>query len=781
MSNARLSASELGPIENPDDATLFRVGLTREEFSRLVKMLGRFPNLVEMGMVGALWSEHCGYKSSKIHLKKLPTDGERVLQGPGENAGVVKISDELAAVFKIESHNHPSAVEPFHGAATGVGGIIRDIFAMGARPIALLDPLRFGPITDFYNPKVDSRVIARNRYLLNGVTAGIAFYGNCIGIPTVGGELVFHEGYSLNPLMNGLCLGIVNPREIIRASAREVGSKLVLVGAKTGRDGLQGATFASVELAEDVLSSRPAVQVGDPFLEKCLLEATLALRNHPALVAVQDLGAAGLTSSASEMAGRGGVGVRLHLERVPLRVKELSPYEIMLSESQERMLMIIKDEGLEDVYREFANWQLDASLIGEVIDEKVVSVCLNGQEIARLPVDVLISGAPILNRKIEISEKASPIGFNLSVALKELGEKRLPSDFPECVRCRNNFERASCLLVAHPNNAGKRLIWEHYDHQVQTNTVALPEAADSAILRVKGEDFALALTTDGPGHLVQIDPFIGGTYAVKEAYLNLLCSGAEPIAYTNCLNFASPEVPEVMGSFAKCVEGMAHASSALATPVVSGNVSFYNESSGVRIIPTPVIGMLGIIPNVKRSLFIAWEPEKEIFLITSGKFNLFGSCLFTDIFHENSGSLEEIDFGFLVRLKDFVLMSGPERLISSLHDVDSSGLLLSLIECTVNGVGARVMLPDNGTQEIEKHLFGYPPIGVIGTCAEENLSKLVKLGDSLGIDVVRLGRTGGSTLSVFIQGERSPLISIEVSALRKVREGALSYWLNSSD
>jgi len=772
---------DLSPIENPDDRLLSRVGLTREEFGRLVKMLGRYPNLVEMGMVGALWSEHCSYKSSKIHLRKLPTAGERVIQGPGENAGVVKIDDELCAVFKIESHNHPSAVEPFHGAATGVGGILRDIFAMGARPIAILDPLRFGPITAFYNPQVPKSVIERNRYLLNGVVGGISFYGNCVGVPTVGGELIFHESYSLNPLMNGLCLGLAKQTELVRAVARGVGNKLVLVGAKTGRDGIQGATFASVQLAEDVGASRPAVQVGDPFLEKCLLEATLALRNHPALIGVQDLGAAGLTSSSAEMAARGGVGVSIHLEKIPLRAMGMTPYEIMLSESQERMLMVLSADGLEDVYKEFSRWELDANVVGEVLDDGFVKVFLNGTRVAELPVSVLVDEAPVLSRPGLWQSKESLFAFDFALALRELADMRLPSDFPECVRCRNNLERATCLLIAHPNNAGKRLVWERYDHQVQANTVALPEDSDSAILRLKGKDCALAITTDGPGHLVQIQPFTGGAYAVKEAYLNLLCSGAEPIAYTNCLNFASPEEAEVMGSFQLAVEGMAHASNALSTPVVSGNVSFYNESSGVRIIPTPVIGMLGIVPQLSGTLCIGWEPHKAIFLVTSGKFTLSGSSLVTDLFRQSLGTLEEIDFRFLKTLKDFVLLCTSEHLISSLHDIDSSGLLLSLIECAHNEVGARIVFPKEWLQDAEKYLFGYPPIGVVGTCSEEAFSKVTRVGESLGLEVVRLGTTGGGALSVFVEGERSPLVNFEVEALLRVREGALGYWLASVD
>ncbi len=772
---------ELKRIENPDNETLFRVGLTRDEFSRLVGMLGRYPNLVEMGMVGALWSEHCGYKSSKAHLKKLPTEGDRVLQGPGENAGVVRVNDDLAAVFKIESHNHPSAVEPFHGAATGVGGIIRDVFAMGARPLAILDPLRFGPITRYYDQKVDKKTVSRNRYLLSGVTAGIAFYGNCIGIPTVGGELVFHESYSLNPLMNGLCLGIVKPGEIIRASAKKPGSKLVLVGAKTGRDGIQGATFASVGLAEDVHLLRPAVQIGDPFLEKCLLEATLALRNHPALIGVQDLGAAGLTSSASEMASRGGVGVSINLENVPLRAKSLTPYETMLSESQERMLMVLDEEGIEDVYRQFRNWDLDATVIGEVIGERVVNVWLGETEVARLPVDVLVEGAPVLTREQSYRSPNSKTLPSHKILVSELSERKLPSQFPACLRCRNEYERALCQLMAHPNSLSRKIVWEHYDRQVQINTIADAETADASVLRLKGYKEGLSISTDGPGHLVAIDPFLGGVHAIKEAYLNVLCTGAEPIAYTNCLNFASPEIPEVMASFAGTVDGMVQASRALSTPVVSGNVSFYNETAGARVMPTPVIGMLGVLNDANRALKIAWTEGDTVFLLASGDFNLFGSGLLVDVLGNLGGWLKDVDFNLLLNIKQFVLEANALGLIESLHDVNSSGLLMALIECAIAGKGARIELPYEllANSDPFQILFGYPTIGVVGTCREENFQRVFGLAQRRSLPLMPIGRVGGGLFSLCVGNESSPLVNLDVQDIKSLYLEGLSFWLSN--
>ncbi|OGK10318.1 MAG: phosphoribosylformylglycinamidine synthase II, partial [Candidatus Riflebacteria bacterium RBG_13_59_9] len=546
------------PVETPDppDAkTLARVGLTQSEYGELCRRLGRKPNIVEMGMVGAMWSEHCAYKSSRPHLRKLPTTGPRVLQGPGENAGAVLLTDDLAAVFKIESHNHPSAVEPFQAAATGVGGIIRDIFTMGARPIATLDPLRFGPITNFYDPEIPREAIERNRFLLDGVVAGIAFYGNCVGLPTVGGELVFDASYSLNPLMNGLCLGIVKPGDLIRASARGEGNKVLLVGARTGADGVQGATFASVDLAEDVAQDRPAVQIGDPFLEKCLIEATLALKHHPALVGVQDLGAAGLTSSSCEMAGRGQVGLKLNLDEVPLRQKHIGPYEIMLSESQERMLMILAKDGVDAVKEEFARWELASAQIGEVISEPVVSLWWRGEEVAHLATALLTTEAPEYDRPTAALTKPESLALNAEDAVTRVAERTLPDGFPVRLSTDTPYERALALLLAHPNNASKRLVWRQYDHQVIDNTIFAPEAADAALLRIKGDRGGIAVSTDGPGHLCALDPYLGGMHAVKEAYLNLATIGAEPMAYTNCLNFASPEDPVVMAGFVAIVEG----------------------------------------------------------------------------------------------------------------------------------------------------------------------------------------------------------------------------------
>jgi len=767
----------------PDDKTLFRVGLTRDEYEELCRRLGRKPNIVEMGMVGAMWSEHCAYKSSRPHLRKLPTTGPRVLQGPGENAGAVSLTDTVAAVFKIESHNHPSAVEPFQAAATGVGGIIRDIFSMGARPIATTDPLRFGPITGFYDPDIPREAIERNRFLFAGVVAGIAHYGNCVGIPTVGGEVVFDASYSLNPLMNGMSLGVVNPGELIRAYAQGEGNKVQLVGAKTGADGVQGATFASVDLAEDVQRDRPAVQIGDPFLEKCLIEATLALKSHPALVGVQDLGAAGLTSSSCEMAGRGGVGLKLNLDKVPLRQAHIGPYEIMLSESQERMLMIIGKDGVDAVGEEFARWGLDSATIGEVIAEPVVSLWWKGEEVAHLPTALLTTEAPEHERPTAAIPTPKPLKLDGNEAVRLATRRALPDGFPVQLTLNTPFENALALLLAHPNNASKRIVWQQYDHQVQDNTVFGPEAADAALVRLKGDPGGIAIATDGPGHLCMLDPHLGGQHAVKEAYLNLLTVGAEPAAYTNCLNFASPEDPHVMAGFVAIVEGMAKASRALETPVVSGNVSFYNQTVGGAVMPTPVIGMVGYVPDVRRALRHRFpRAGLSILAVAIGDWRLDGSGLLWDVLRERDGALSAIDFDALIALKDFTLTAIFDGLVSSAHDIDSGGLALALAECAYGGVGAQIELPAELVQAaggLAETLFGFPPVGFTLTVPPEKERDIAALADEYGLPVYDLGETGGETLSIAIAGENKPAVSFPATALAALHSESLPYWLST--
>lgn len=769
-------------IPNPPDAkTLARVGLTQPEYDELCRRLARLPNIVEMGMVGAMWSEHCAYKSSRPHLRKFPTTGPRVLQGPGENAGAVALNDSIAAVFKIESHNHPSAVEPFQAAATGVGGIIRDIFSMGARPIATLDPLRFGPITGFYDEGMPREAIERNRFLFGGVVAGIAHYGNCVGLPTIGGEVVFDESYSMNPLMNGLCLGIIKPGDIILAHAKGEGNRVLLVGAKTGADGVQGATFASVDLAEDVAQDRPAVQIGDPFLEKCLIEATLALKGHPALVGLQDLGAAGLTSSSCEMAGRGNVGLKLNLDKVPLRQKEIGPYEIMLSESQERMLMIVNKDGVSAVEKEFKHWGLDSADIGEVVAEPVVSLWWKGEEVVHLPTALLTTEAPEYERPMAQLTPPAPLKLDAAEAVKRAAKRSLPTDFPVRIDAKTPQERALALILAHPNNASKRVVWQQYDHQVIDNTICAPEAADAGVLRIKEQPGGIACSTDGPGHLCALEPHLGGMHAVKEAYLNLVAVGAEPLAYTNCLNFASPEDPVVMAGFCAIVEGMAEASRALGTPVVSGNVSFYNQTVGGRVMPTPVIGMVGYIPDVSRTLRHKFAtPGLELFCITFGEWKLDGSCLAWDILHERDGSLAAIDLVKLAALKDLVLKANADGLLACAHDIDSGGLALALAECCHGGHGADIVLPEELLSEaggLDNALFGFPPVGIILGAHPGSGETLKALVSEHGLRAHPIGNSRGKELLIGADGEPARCVSFTANDLAAIHELALPYWL----
>src|SRR6266568_3837456 len=581
-------------------------GLTAEEYARVQKILGRDPNITELGIFSVMWSEHCSYKSSKAHLKRLPTRGPQVVQGPGENAGVVDIGDGLCAAFKIESHNHPSYVEPFQGAATGVGGILRDIFTMGAYPIAVLDSLRFGEITA--SAGTDPAAAARNRRILDGVVSGIAHYGNCFGVPTVGGEVQFEPCYSQNPLVNALALGIAKKEELFFARARGVGNPVIYVGAKTGRDGIHGASLlASAEFTEESQQKRPNVQVGDPFMEKLLLEACIEAMRTGAVVAIQDMGAAGLTSSSSEMASRGGMGIEIDLARVPQRETGMTPYEIMLSESQERMLLVAERGREREVFGVFSKWGLDAVVVGQVSAGGLLRVLDHGKPVADIPAHPLAEEGPVYKRPL-----APP-------------PPRVESDkdwfafAPEGTNLTQNFVK----LLASPAIASKRWITEQYDTSVRTNTLAGPGASDAAVVRIKDPKTnvvkrALALSTDGNGRWCQLNPRVGAMHAVAEAARNVACSGARPIAATNCLNFGSPEKPEVMWQFSEVIDGIAEACTALGTPITGGNVSFYNETLGKSIYPTPVIGVLGILDDASRVLKIAFRNEGDLIVLLDG-------------------------------------------------------------------------------------------------------------------------------------------------------------------
>src|SRR5881396_664426 len=670
-------------------------GVTREEYARIQQILGRDPNITELGIFSVMWSEHCSYKSSKVHLKRLPTRGKLVVQGPGENAGVVDIGDGLVAAFKIESHNHPSYVEPFQGATTGVGGILRDIFTMGARPIAVLDSLRFGPITregfvapGFSPAAADAATLAANRRILDGVIRGIGNYGNCFGVPTVGGEICFEPCYSQNPLVNALALGIARKEEIFLAKAKGIGNPVIYVGAKTGRDGIHGASLlASAEFTEKSQQKRPNVQVGDPFLEKLLLEGCIEAMRTGAVVAIQDMGAAGLTSSSCEMGSRGDVGIDLNLAKVPQRETGMTPYEIMLSESQERMLLVAEN-GLEhEVLAVFKKWGLDAVVVGQVTEGGIARINNNGRVAAEIPAHPLAEEGPVYHRPI-----AAP-------SPRIQTEKDWFAFAPEGANLTANLGK----LLASPAIASKRWITEQYDTSVRTNTLAGPGASDAAVVRIKDPKTgvvkrALALSTDGNGRWCQLNPRVGAMHAVAEAARNVACSGAHPIAATNCLNFGSPEKPEAMWQFSETIDGLAEACTALGTPITGGNVSFYNETLGKSIYPTPVIGVLGILNDASRVLKIAFRDEGDLILLLDGagdptparRSERSEESLFAREFSSSeyskaiagivAGEPPAIDLAAEKRLQDCLVALATEGAVESAHDISDGGLAVTLAE-----------------------------------------------------------------------------------------------------
>jgi phosphoribosylformylglycinamidine synthase subunit PurL len=658
-------------------------GLTSDEYARTQKILGRDPNLTELGIFSVMWSEHCSYKSSRVHLKKLPTRGARVVQGPGENAGVVEIGDGWVAVFKIESHNHPSFVEPFQGAATGVGGILRDIFTMGARPIAVLDSLRFGPIAS--GPAAGSATaeeIERDRRILDGVVRGIGFYGNCFGVPNVGGEVLFEPCYSNNPLVNALALGIARREELFFARARGIGNPVIYAGAKTGRDGIHGASLlASAEFSEESQQKRPNVQVGDPFMEKLLLEACLEAMRTGAVVAIQDMGAAGLTSSSSEMASRGGMGIEINLDRVPQRETGMTAYEMMLSESQERMLLVAERGREREVFDVFHKWGLDALEIGRVTDDGMLRVLHEGRLSAEIPAHALAEEGPRYERPI--AKPVSPLGANAPLA--EFA--REGTDLTE------NFRR----LLASPAIASKEWITEQYDSMIRTSTRVGPGAGDAGVLRVKGTKRALAIKTDGNGRWGFLAPRAGAMHAVAEAARNVACTGARPIAATNCLNFGNPEKPEVMWQFTEAIDGIAEACRVLETPITGGNVSFYNETLGKPIYPTPILGVLGLMEDADCALGSAFRSEGDaILLLDAGRAassaeevrREFSSSEYAKTIHGIvAGVPPAIDLAAEKNLIECLVALASEKAIRSAHDLSDGGLSVSLAECCFESGG----------------------------------------------------------------------------------------------
>jgi phosphoribosylformylglycinamidine synthase len=708
------------------------VGLTRAEYAQVVEDLGREPNRVELGMFGAMWSEHCGYKNSRPLLKRFPTAGPRVLQGPGENAGAVAIGDGLAAVFKVESHNHPSAVEPFQGAATGVGGILRDIFTMGARPIAILDALRFGPLDD-----------ARTRFLFHGVVAGIAHYGNAIGVPTVGGEVAFDPAYAGNPLVNAMCVGVIEADRLMRAAASGVGNSIMLVGADTGRDGILGASFASAELDEASEERRPAVQVGNPFLEKLLMEACLDLLQGDAVVAMQDLGAAGLTSSTVECASRGGAGVEIDVAKVSRRERGMTPYEVMLSESQERMLVVVKQGREAEVKAVFDRWELHSDIIGRVTDDGMVRVKDGNEVVAEVPARLFTEGCPTYVREGRPGEEL--------LRRRTLDLTGLPDLVPDGAGLTAG--EALLRLLAAPTIASKRYVYRQYDHTIGTNTVLQPGEADAAVIRLKGTRRALALTTDCNARYCWLDPRMGGAHAVAEAARNVVCTGATPLAITNCLNFGNPEKPEVYYQLAECIEGMAEACRFLETPVVSGNVSLYNESTLGAVLPTPVVGMVGLLDDVDRRVGLAFPNGASLLLLGAQEATIGASEYLFSLHGQRGGLPPRVDLELERRLHACVLDAIRQGLVRAAHDTSEGGLLVAVAEgCLAGGVGARLALDPlllaRAGGRLDAALFGEAGSRIVVAVAPEAVEAVRALAAQHSVPVTPLGTTGGDRLTV---------------------------------
>jgi phosphoribosylformylglycinamidine synthase II len=711
---------------------LERHGLKPEEFDRIVHFLGREPNLTELGIFSVMWSEHCSYKSSRVHLRTLPTEGPQVLQGPGENAGAIDIGGGLAAVFKIESHNHPSFIEPYQGAATGVGGIIRDIFTMGARPIALMNSLRFGSL--------DQPATTR---LLDGVVAGIAGYGNSIGIPTIGGEIAFEPTYAGNPLVNVFCLGIANASDIVKGVASGVGNAVYYVGAKTGRDGIHGATMASAEFDDRSAEKRPAVQVGDPFMEKLLLEACLEVMQTDALVGIQDMGAAGLTCSTTEMGSRGGAGIEIDVAEVPQRESGMTPYEIMLSESQERMLLVVKKGREPEVERIFDKWDLHAVHIGEVTDDGFLRVRNRGSLVAEIPNRALTDEAPVYHRPME------PPDYLPAVRALDLDALGAP--------LTGNPGATLMTLLGSPNIASKRWAYRQYDHMVQTNTMTLP-GLGAGVVRIKGTERALAMAVDGNGRYGYLDPRLGAMLAVAEACRNVACAGAAPLGATNCLNFGNPERPAIMWQFARAVEGIGEACRALGVPITGGNVSLYNETDGRAIYPTAVIGVVGLLEHADRVLTRRFQGTGDVIvLLGEGRGELGGSEYLKLAHGLVQGLPPRLDLKAERSLQDLLVGLATERLIRSAH-----------AECCFDtgGAGAEVAI-DGVTiaaQPAVNHaaaLFGESASRVVVSASTDNITEVLQRAAAAGVPARVIGETGGNRLRIAVAG--ATLIDLPVA------------------
>jgi phosphoribosylformylglycinamidine synthase subunit PurL len=748
--------------------TLRQHGLTSEEYEKIRQLLGgREPTITELGIFSVMWSEHCSYKSSRVHLKRLPTRSKRVLQGPGENAGIIDIGDGWACAFKIESHNHPSFIEPFQGATTGVGGILRDIFTMGARPVAVMDSLRFGPITPGSN--IAQKELHRNHSILEGVVSGVASYGNCFGVPNLGGETKFEPCYSGNPLVNAFALGLVRKNEIFYARAAGEGNPVIYVGAKTGRDGIHGATMASEEFSEASEAKRPNVQVGDPFLEKLLLEACLEAMKTGAIVGIQDMGAAGLTCSTCEMGGRGHVGIEIELDRVPQRETGMTPYEIMLSESQERMLLVAQKGREHEVFQVFEKWGLDAVEVGRVTKDNRLRVLHHGKVVAEIPNQALTDDAPVYKRPMERWEP--------KVAREMAGDIRLGGSADLTASLKK--------LLASPNICGKRWVWQQYDHMVQTNTVEAPGAGDAGVIRIKNPDPSapqrgLAMALDGNGRWCYLDPRLGAMHAVAEAARKVACSGATPVGATNCLNFGNPEKPHIMWQFSQTIDGITKACEELEIPITGGNVSFYNETLGEGIYPTPVLGVVGILDDVHKTAKMHFSSAgRTVVLLHSNEAgdatdaeSEFGSSEYAkEILGALWGYPPELDLECEAALQKAIVELIGGGLVDSVHDSSDGGLAVALAEKTyAKGVGVRANLSSHGLPA-EFVLFGEDSSRIVVSCDHEAVGRIKQISGKNGITADVIGETIAARLELSLDGK--VVVSSSIAELKAAYEKAL--------
>ncbi len=744
-------------------------GLTPEEYEKVKQLLGRRePTITELGIFSVMWSEHCSYKSSRVHLRRLPTRSKRVVQGPGENAGIIDIGEGWACAFKIESHNHPSFIEPFQGAATGVGGILRDIFTMGARPVAVMDSLRFGPVVESKAAGEGARAtpaeIHKNQAIVEGVVSGVASYGNCFGVPNLGGETKFEPCYSGNPLVNAFALGLVRRDQIFYAKAAGEGNPVIYVGSKTGRDGIHGATMASEEFSEASEAKRPNVQVGDPFLEKLLLEACLEAMQTGAIVGIQDMGAAGLTCSTCEMGARGKVGTEIELDRVPQRETGMSPYEIMLSESQERMLLVAQKGREDEVFRVFEKWGLDAVEIGRVTNDGKMRVLQHGKVVSEIPNEALTDDAPVYKRPLE------------------RWEPPVPREMPEGIRLAGagNLTGELKQLLASPNICGKRWVWQQYDHMVQTNTVEGPGAGDAGVIRIKGSQRGLAMALDGNGRWCYLDPKLGAMHAVADAARNVACCGATPVGATNCLNFGNPEKPQIMWQFSQVVDGITKACEALDVPITGGNVSFYNETLGEGIYPTPVLGIVGTIENVHKAVFPHFrEPGRAVVLLRGSEpgdrvdaESEFGSSEYAkEILGAVWGFPPALELEREAAMQKGLVEMIRAGLVDSAHDCSEGGIAVTLAESAFSGgVGVKV---DLSTRELpaEFVLFGEDASRVVISCDRSNLSGIQQVAVKYGISADVIGETTPEQVEIRLDGR--VVVSASIGDLRQGYENAL--------